>query len=168
MRADEGTAAEEDRQIVVRRQIDAPRRIVFEAWTEERHLSRWFGPAGFSTTTTSFEFRPGGVWEFVMHGPDGSDYPSHVEWLEIAAPERIVLRQGSSADDPDPFISTITFVEREGGTEVTLRSVFRTKAQRDEKVERYDALEGARQHLERLGAYAAKLAGDPATGGAAW
>lgn len=167
MRVDETKTAAEDRQIVVRRRIDAPRRIVFKAWTEVRHLSRWFGPAGFSTTTSSFAFRPGGVWEFVMHGPNGSDHPNHIEWLEITAPERIVLRQGSYADDPDAFISTITFGEHEGGTEITLRSVFRTKAQRDEVVERYDALEGARQNLERLGAYVAELAGNPTTRGAA-
>jgi Activator of Hsp90 ATPase homolog 1-like protein len=62
-----------DREIVVSRVIQGPRRLVFEAYTDVRHLSRWWGPDGFTTTTHAFEFRPGGVWEFTMHGPDGAD-----------------------------------------------------------------------------------------------
>src|SRR5215207_3131004 len=65
-------SATADREIVISRVIDAPRELVFEAFTEVRHLSRWWGPEGFTTTTTrSFEFRVGGEWDFVMHGPDG-------------------------------------------------------------------------------------------------
>src|SRR5438128_12608352 len=65
-----------DREIVVSRVISAPRELVFEAFTEVRHLSRWWGPEGFTTTTRAFEFRVGGVWDFVLHGPDGTDYRS--------------------------------------------------------------------------------------------
>src|SRR5215218_7956510 len=60
-----------DREIVISRVIDAPRELVFEAFTEVRHLSRWWGPEGFTTTTRAFEFRVGGEWDFVMTGPDG-------------------------------------------------------------------------------------------------
>ena len=63
-----------DREIVISRIIDAPRELLFEAFTEVRHLSRWWGPEGFTTTTQSLEFRVGGEWDFVMHGPDGTDY----------------------------------------------------------------------------------------------
>jgi uncharacterized protein YndB with AHSA1/START domain len=62
------------REIVISRVIEAPRELVFEAFTEVRHLSRWWGPEGFTTTTHSFEFGVGGEWAFVMHGPDGTDY----------------------------------------------------------------------------------------------
>ena len=65
-------SATADREIVISRVIDAPRELVFEAFTEVRHLSRWWGPDGFTTTTKSFEFRVGGEWDFVMHGPDGT------------------------------------------------------------------------------------------------
>jgi uncharacterized protein YndB with AHSA1/START domain len=61
-----------DREIVVSRVIGAPRELVFEAFTEVRHLSRWWGPEGFTTSTRAFEFRVGGEWVFVMHGPDGT------------------------------------------------------------------------------------------------
>ena len=67
-------SATADREIVISRVIDAPRELVFEAFTEVRHLSRWWGPEGFTTTTRSFEFRVGGAWDFVMHGPDRTDY----------------------------------------------------------------------------------------------
>jgi uncharacterized protein YndB with AHSA1/START domain len=75
-----------DREIVISRVIDAPRELVFEAFTEVRHLSRWWGPEGFTTTTRSFEFREGGEWDFVLHGPDGTDYSEWIRWLRIAPP----------------------------------------------------------------------------------
>jgi uncharacterized protein YndB with AHSA1/START domain len=139
-----------DREIVVTHTIEGPRRLVFEAYADVAHLSHWWGPNGFTTTTRSFEFRPGGLWEFIMHGPDGTDYPNRIEWQEIVPPERIVYLHGKGVDDPTSFITTVTFVERGGATEITLRSVFKTKEQRDLVVKRYDALEGARQTLGRL------------------
>ncbi len=74
---------------------------MFEAFTEVRHLSRWWGPEGFTTTTRAFEFRVGGAWDFVMHGPDGTDYQEWISWTEIAPTERIVLRHGESPGDPN-------------------------------------------------------------------
>src|SRR5499426_4017238 len=98
-----------DREIVVSRAIGAPRELVFEAFTQVRHLSRWWGPEGFTTTTRSFEFRVGGVWDFVMHGPDGTDYQEWITWREIVPPERIALVHGESRDDPNAFASVLTF-----------------------------------------------------------
>ena len=145
--------AESEREIVVSKAIEGPRALVFEVFTEARHLGRWWGPDGFTTTTHAFEFNVGGVWDYTMHGPDGVDYPNWIEWREIVPLERIVALHGSRADDPDAFVSTITFAERDGGTEVTLRSVFPTKAQRDQVVEEFRAVEGAEQTLGRLAGY---------------
>jgi uncharacterized protein YndB with AHSA1/START domain len=144
---------EKDREILVSRTMEAPRDRVFEAYSEVRHLSQWFGPTGFTTTTHSFDFRTGGVWDYTMHGPEGTDYPNHVEYLEISPPERIVMRHGSRRDDPDAFVSTVTFDERAGDCNVTLRSVFKTKELRDHAVDRYHAVEGAEQTVSRLVAY---------------
>ncbi len=168
MQTDERTESEQDREIVTRRVIDGPRHLVFRAWTDARHLARWFGPRGFSLTTARFAFTPGGVWEFQMHGPDGTDYPNWVEWLEIAAPERIAYRQGARQNDPDAFHTTVTFAERGAGTEITLRTLLNSKAQRDYLAEHHHAVEGGRETLERLDAYAAELrAAEPgATAGA--
>src|SRR3954454_17927062 len=90
-----------DREIVVTRLIAAPRELVFEAFTAVEHLSQWWGPNGFTTTTRSFDFRVGGAWDFVMHGPDGTDYQDWITWTDITAPERIAFTHGESADDPD-------------------------------------------------------------------
>jgi uncharacterized protein YndB with AHSA1/START domain len=151
----ERNAAVGDRELIVSRVIGAPARLAFKAWTEVRHLSRWFGPDGFMTTTREFAFRPGGVWEFTMHGPDGVDYPNRIEWREISPPDRISYWHGTEAGDPEAFQTTVTFVERDGSTEITLYSVFATRERRDEVVERFGAIEGGIQTIGRLGEYVA-------------
>lgn len=80
-----------DLEIVVSRLIQAPRHLVFEVYSDPKHLARWWGPNGFTTTTHSFEFRKGGVWDFTMHGPDRTDYPNWIQWLEISPPEQLVF-----------------------------------------------------------------------------
>jgi uncharacterized protein YndB with AHSA1/START domain len=142
-----------DREIVISRVIDAPRELVFEAFTEVRHLSRWWGPEGFSTTTRSFEFRAGGEWEFVMHGPDGTDYQEWIRWTEIVPPERITLLHGERRDDPNAFESYLTFEAEGSKTRIEMRTLFPTKEARDEAVEKYHAIEGGRQTLDNLAAY---------------
>lgn len=146
-------SATADREIVISRVIDAPRELVFEAFTEVRHLSRWWGPEGFTTTTRSFEFRVGGVWDFVLHGPDGTDYPEWITWTEIVPVERIALLHGESRDDPDAFESLLTFSPEGSGTRIEMRTVFPTRKLRDEAVERYHAIEGGEQTLSHLAAY---------------
>ncbi|MGP4012481.1 SRPBCC family protein [Streptomyces sp. 4N124] len=153
-RAEPATA---DREIVISRVIDAPRELVFEAFTEVRHLSRWWGPEGFTTTTRSFEFREGGEWDFVLHGPDGTDYSEWIRWLRIAPPELIVLLHGESRDDPNAFESVLTFTPDGAATLILMRTVFRTKEQRDEAVEKYHAIEGGRQTLNSLAAYVTEI-----------
>ena len=86
------------RSIIGSRVFDAPRELVFAAFTDPKHLAQWWGPNGFTTTTHSFDFRPGGVWRFVMHGPDGRDYQNRVTYDEIVPPERIVYRHGGGED----------------------------------------------------------------------
>lgn len=149
-RAEPATA---DREITVSRVVDAPPELVFEAFTEVRHLSRWWGPEGFTTTTRSFEFREGGEWDFVLHGPDGTDYPEWIRWLRIAPPERIELLHGESRDDPDAFESVLTFAPDGAATRLEMRTVFPTRQARDEAAEKYRAIEGGRQTLGKLAAY---------------
>ena len=146
-----------DREIIVSRTIEGPRRLVFEAFTDVAHLARWWGPNGFTTTTHAFEFRPGGVWDFIMHGPDGVESQNWIEWREIVPPERIHYLHGDRDGDPRAFVSTVTLVERGTATEVTMRAVFKTKEQCDEVIERYGAVEGGKQHLGKLAAYIVAL-----------
>ncbi|QUF07669.1 SRPBCC family protein [Actinosynnema pretiosum subsp. pretiosum] len=155
---------------MVSRVVDAPRELVFEAFTEVRHLARWWGPDGFTTTTRAFEFRVGGEWEFVMRGPDGTDYQEWITWTGIAPPERITLRHGEFRDDPNAFETVLTFEPEGAGTRVELRTVFPTREARAEAVEKYHAVEGGRQTLGNLAAYVTGGAGatglSPAAGAA--
>ncbi|MFS6530625.1 SRPBCC family protein [Microbacterium aurugineum] len=151
-----------DREIVISRMIDAPRELVFEAFTEVRHLSRWWGPSGFTTTTSSFDFQVGGAWEFIMHGPDGTDYPEWITWTEILAPERIAMLHGEYRDDPDAFESVLTFGAEGEWTRIDMRTVFPTVELRDEAVEKYGAIEGGRQTLANLAAFVEEQAGEGA------
>ena len=150
-------SATADREIVITRVINAPPALVFEAFTEVRHLSKWWGPEGFSTTTRAFEFRVGGEWDFVMHGPDGTDYSEWISWTEIARPTRIALVHGESRGDPNAFESVLTFVPDGAGTRIEMYTVFPTKELRDEAVERYHAIEGGQQTLGNLATYVAEL-----------
>jgi uncharacterized protein YndB with AHSA1/START domain len=150
-------SATADREIVVSRVISAPRELVFEAFTEVRHLSRWWGPEGFTTTTRAFEFRVGGEWDFVMHGPDGTDYQEWISFTEIAPPERIVLLHGESRGDPNAFESVLTFAPDGAATRIEMRAVFPTKQLRDEAVEKHHAIEGGRQTLSNLAAYVTEI-----------
>jgi uncharacterized protein YndB with AHSA1/START domain len=150
-------SATADREIVISRVIDAPREVVFEAFTEVRHLSRWWGPDGFTTTTRSFEFRAGEVWDFVMHGPDGTDYQEWISWTEIAPPERIAMLHGESRDDPNAFESVLTFASEGAATRIEMRTVFPNRELRDEAVEKYHAIEGGQQTLNNLAAYVTEI-----------
>lgn len=142
-----------DREIVISRLIDAPREIVFEAFTEVRHLSQWWGPEGFTTTTRAFEFRVGGAWDFVMHGPDGTDYQEWITWQEIEVPGRIALLHGESVNDPNSFESVLSFESNADQTRIEMRTVFATAEQKDEAVQKYHAIEGGQQTLNNLAAY---------------
>src|ERR1700733_14936695 len=150
-------SATADREIVISRVISAPRELVFEAFTEVRHLSQWWGPDGFTTTTRAFDFRVGGEWDFVMHGPDGTDYQEWISWTEIASPERIALLHGESRDDPNAFESVLTFAADGAGTRIEMHTVFASKEFRDEAVEKYHAIEGGQQTLGNLAAYVTEI-----------
>src|SRR3954469_6830772 len=152
-------SATADREILISRLINAPRELVFEAFTEVRHLSQWWGPDGFTTTTRAFEFRVGGEWDFVMHGPDGTDYQEWITWTEIAAPTRIELLHGESRGDPNAFESVLTFAPEGAATRIEMRTAFPTKELRDEAVEKYHAVEGGQQTLANLAAYVTAIPG---------
>ena len=107
----------------------------------------------------AFEFRAGGEWVFVMHGPDGIDYQEWISWTEIVPPERIALLHGESHGDPNAFESVLTF-EPEGvaATRIEMRTVFPTKELRDEVIEKYHAIEGGQQTLSKLATYVTEMA----------
>ena len=150
---------EADREIVVSRIIEGPRRLVFEAFTSAAHLTQWCARKGATITTQAFDFKPGGVWDATVQVPDGTAYPNYWMWKEIVPPERIVWLYGMGKDDPHPVKTTLTLAERGEMTEATLRLVFGSKEERDERVAKYGAAQGAKLTLDALAAYAATMKG---------
>jgi uncharacterized protein YndB with AHSA1/START domain len=140
----------EERVLILSRLFDAPRPLVFQAWTEPRHLARWWGPHGFTLSVCQQEFRVGGAYRFCMRAPDGTDHWVWGEYREIVAPERLVFTWHRD-DEPGlraqlSNLVTVTFAERGRKTHLTLHhAAFQTVADRD------DHRGGWTECLERLG-----------------
>jgi uncharacterized protein YndB with AHSA1/START domain len=129
---------------------------VFDAWSDPEGISHWWGPHGFSTTTHEMDVKPGGVWRFTMHGPDGVDYKNRIVYTEVVRPARLVYAHaGEGEHEHVRFHSTVTFEEEGGKTRITMRAVFPSAAERDAVVRDHGAVEGAKQTLERLGKHLA-------------
>ena len=142
--------------IVGTREYDAPRDLVFAMFCDPKHLAQWWGPNGFRTTTLSFDMRPGGVWRFVMHGPDGRDYHNRVTYEEVVPPERLVYRHGGGEDvEPVQFRQTITFEDLGPRTRIVWRGDFPSAAERDRLIKEYGADTGLVQTMARLADYVA-------------
>ena len=147
-----------DREIAAVRVFDAPRELVWKVWTDPEHVGQWWGPNGFTTTTHSMEVKPGGVWRYVMHGPDGRDYQNKVTYVEVTEPERLVYEHGTDKEtEPVNHHVTVTFRDEGGRTRVDMRMVFVSAKARDYVIETYGAFEGLKQHMARLEAHLAKM-----------
>lgn len=138
-------------ELVSTRLLPVSRERAFAALSDVDQLVQWWGPDGFTSTSESFDFRPGGTWTMVMHGPDGTDHPNVYHFLAIEAPARAVVER------PHPvhhFELTIAFDEAPGGTQVTWRQRFHDEAH---FAEVKDLVAGANQQvLDRLQAVVAR------------
>jgi len=140
-----------DRELVFTRVFDAPPEVVFRMWTDPKHVAQWWGPRGFTTTISEMDVRPGGIWRLVMHGPDGVDYRNRIVFLEVVKPERLVYKHEPEAgSEPANFQVTVTFAGEGGKTALTMRMLFPSAEARRHVVEKYGAVEGANQTLDRL------------------
>jgi len=156
-----GTPAEDtaERQIVITRVFDAPRELVWEAWTNPQHVVKWWGPKGFTTTIEEMDVRPGGVWRHIMHGPDGTDYPNNSVFTEVVKPERIVYSHGGGKKGgPGVHVEATWSFEAQGEkTKVTMRMLFPSGTEHDRVIREYGAIEGGNQTLERLAEHLSKM-----------
>ena len=137
-----------DREIRMVRVFDAPRQMVFDAFTRCELLKRWFGPHGYSLAVCEGEFRPGGWWRFVVRGPDGSDMGMRGKIREMARPDRLVHVE-TFDDYPGEALVTTTFVEDRGKTTVTINLLYESKDVRDAVV-RSGMEHGAAESYDRL------------------
>src|SRR4051794_37608696 len=106
-----------DREISATRIFDAPRDLVFQMWTDPQHIGNWWGPNGFTITLYEMDVRPGGVWRFVMHGPDGRDYQNKIVYVEVVKPERLVYDHVSGP----LFRATVNFAEEGRKTRLNMQ-----------------------------------------------
>lgn len=147
------TASPREREIVIERIFDAPRELVFQAWTDPKHLARWFGPKGFTIPVCRVDATVGSPWNMVMRSPDGQDFPCGGVYYEVRPPERLVFTNNSVDREGNPIINgftTVLLAEYEGGkTKLTLRT--RGTAMVDYAVNFLKGMElGWTQSLEKL------------------
>lgn len=149
-----------DRELVFKRSFNAPRELVFEVWTNPNHVVHWWGPTGFTSTIHEMNVKPGGIWRFIMHGPDGTDYPNKIVFREVVKPSLLTYDHGWDVEDfnndPRKFEVTVTFEAKGKTTELTMKMVFKSKEARNQVVEKYGAVEGNKQTMDRLVEYLRK------------
>ena len=145
-------------ELVITRLVNAPRELVWEVWTDPRHIIHWFGPNGFTNTFINCDTRSGGSWKFTMHGPDGRDYKNQIKFLEVVKPERLVYKHTGEDDTEDIRFSVIVTFEPVGTkTQITMTSVFSTAEELQHVIREFGAEEGGHQTLSRLDDYVAAL-----------
>jgi uncharacterized protein YndB with AHSA1/START domain len=154
-----------DRSLVFDRLFDASREMVWQAWTTPQHIAQWWGPTGFTNSVSEMNVKPGGVWRFVMHGPDGTDYPNKITFIEVVPLKKLVYAHGGDDDKPADFHVTVTFASENGKTRLTMAMLFQTAAARDYVIREHGAEKGANQTLDRLEAHLSTMR-DSQTGAA--
>jgi uncharacterized protein YndB with AHSA1/START domain len=138
------------RTIGTTRTFKAPIALVWRMWPEPEHLVEWWGPDGFSVTMHEMDVRTGGNWEFIMHGPDGRDFPNKSTYVEVVPHKRLVYRH-----EQPPFTSTVTFADHGQETVIEMNMLFDHRETRDIVAKTYGAVEGQQQTLNRLAAHLA-------------
>jgi len=152
-------SAPAEREFVFTRVFDAPRELVFKAWTDPKHVAQWWGPHGFTNPVCELDVRPGGGIRIQMRGPDGTVYPMTGVFDEIVEPERLVFTSAALDEEGNPLfevLNTVTFAAQDGKTTLTLQPrVVKRTAEAAPYLQGMEA--GWTQSLERLEAYVAKV-----------
>jgi uncharacterized protein YndB with AHSA1/START domain len=146
-----------DREVVITRVFDAPRTLVFDAWTNPKHVPRWMlGPEGWTMPVCEIDLRPGGMWHFVWRKADGSEMGMRGTYKEVIPPERIVHTESWGPEWPET-INTLVLTEREGKTTSTLTISYPSKEARDAAL-KTGMKDGATQSYDRLAEYLLTIA----------
>jgi len=157
-RAGETTyATPSDREIVITRVVDAPRRLVFEAWTNPEHVPQWLlGPEGWTMPVCEIDLRVGGTWHYVWRKDDGAEMAMTGTYREIVPPERIVSTERWGPEWPET-VNTVQLVEAAGRTTITITVLYPSKEARDMALQT-GMKEGMNQGFARLDELLAQLA----------
>lgn len=145
----------QNKELFYERIVNASQELVYEVWTNPEHLAKWYGPNGFTITTKSMEVKPDGIWSYIMHGPDGRDYPNKIIFIEVVKPERLVYRQMDDDPDLEPvdFQTTTTFEKIDDNTtKVTMHGTFKSAEDLKRVSRTYHAVEGGHQTMDKMAA----------------
>jgi uncharacterized protein YndB with AHSA1/START domain len=145
-----------DLEIVMTREFDAPRELVFEAHTSCEHMSQWWGPRRYEVAECDIDFRDGGKWRIVHRGSEGQEFGFHGEYREIVRPERITWTFEFEGAPGHVAVETVTLEERDGVTTLTAVSRADSKESRDAVMES-GMVDGARETWERLAEHVEQL-----------
>ncbi len=148
-----------DREIVLTRVFDAPRRLVFEAWTKPEHVRRWYGCGGYSLQVCEIDLRVGGAWRYALRAPDGITHTLQGTYREIVPPSRLVYTEQyvTPGFTSGEAIVTVLFAEHDGMTTLTSSILHASKENRDRHVG--SGMEsGAGETLDRLAEHLATMA----------
>ena len=137
-----------DRELHIERMLNAPVDLVWEVFTKPEHIANWWGPNGFTNTIFKMDVRPGGEWNFIMHGPDGRDYKNRSIYQEIVPFKKIVFDHFA----PN-FTGTIEFEATGDQTRMKWHMLFETAELFEAVVREHGAAEGLKQNIEKLNAY---------------
>lgn len=141
--------------LVITRVFNAPRELVFKAWTDTKHMAQWWGPNGFTNPVCELDLRTGGAIRIDMRAPNGVVYPMKGVFEEIDEPERLVFLSSALDDKGNSMfdvLNTVTFAEQRGKTQLTLHArVVKVTAQAPQYLQGMQV--GWTQSLDRLGAH---------------
>lgn len=141
-----------DREIAATRVFDAPRRLVYEAHTNPKHLPNWMlGPEGWTMPVCEIDLRPGGTWHFVWRKADGSEMAMRGTYKEVVPPEKVVTTESWGGDWPET-INTLTLTEKDGKTILTSTILYPSKEARDAAL-KTGMKQGMNVSFDRLAAY---------------
>ena len=146
-----------DREIVFTRVFNAPRALVFEAWTKPEHVMRWYGCASATMTSCDIDLRPGGAYRFVMRLADGTECSQSGIYRDIVPPSRIVCTERFNDDPNRETLLAITFEERDGKTTMTSTALYRSAADRQAMLD-IGVEKGAGESFDRLAEYLKTMA----------
>ena len=147
-------------EMVISRLVAAPQELVFRALTSPNHLANWWGPEGFSITTLAWDFREGGHWRSIMHGPDGTDYPNRLIYKKITPPHLLEYLHDDDGHSSQQFQGSLELKPEGDATRITLRARFASEAEAREMMERANAIEGGKHTLGRLAAFLEEVPGE--------
>jgi uncharacterized protein YndB with AHSA1/START domain len=141
-----------DREIVMTRVFDAPRELVFKAYTDPQAIEQWWGPRAYTTIVDKLDVRPGGKWRFINRNSEGVEFAFNGEYREVVPPERLVCTFEFEGMPGHVMIATAIFDDLDGKTMLTSTSLFSSVEDRDGMLE--SGMEsGARDSWDRLAEY---------------